>query len=77
MSEALKPNTVRAGGIMMASLFLSRVLGILRDMIMAWSFGQGPETDAYVLAFQIPDLLFFLIAGGALSSAFIPVFSEY
>lgn len=62
---------------MMASLFLSRVLGILRDMIMAWSFGQGPETDAYVLAFQIPDLLFFLIAGGALSSAFIPVFSEY
>lgn len=62
---------------MMASLLLSRVLGILRDMIMAWTFGQGPQTDAYVLAFQIPDLLFFLIAGGALSSAFIPVFSDY
>lgn len=62
---------------MMAGLFLSRVLGIVRDMIMSGKFGRGAETDAYVLAFQIPDLLFFLIAGGALSSAFIPVFSEY
>ncbi len=44
---------------------------------MAAKFGQTGLTDAYVLAFQIPDLLFFLIAGGALSSAFIPVFSEY
>lgn len=62
---------------MMASLFLSRVLGIARESIMAAKFGQTGLTDAYVLAFQIPDLLFFLIAGGALSSAFIPVFSEY
>lgn len=62
---------------MMGGLFLSRVLGIVRDMIMAGKFGRGPETDAYVLAFQIPDLLFFLIAGGALSTSFIPVFSEY
>lgn len=62
---------------MVASLFLSRVLGVLRDSIMAAKFGRGPMTDAYVLAFQIPDLIFFLIAGGALSSAFIPVFSEY
>lgn len=62
---------------MMASLLLSRVLGIVRDMIMAWRFGQNAETDAYRLAFQIPDLLFYLVAGGALSSAFIPVFSEY
>lgn len=62
---------------MMASLFLSRVLGQARDTIMAAQFGRGPMTDAYVLAFQIPDLLFFLIAGGALSSAFIPVFTEY
>lgn len=44
---------------------------------MAAKFGQTGLTDAYVLAFQIPDLLFFLVAGGALSSAFIPVFSEY
>jgi putative peptidoglycan lipid II flippase len=62
---------------MMASLLLSRFLGIVRDMVMAAQFGRGADTDAYRLAFQIPDLLFFLIAGGALSSAFIPVFSEY
>lgn len=62
---------------MVLSLFLSRVLGIVRDQAMVWTFGRGELTDAYRWAFQIPDLLFFLIAGGALSSAFIPVFSEY
>ena len=62
---------------MMASILLSRVLGIVRDLIMAWMFGRDAFTDAYRLSFMIPDLLFFLIAGGALSSAFIPVFSEY
>lgn len=61
----------------MASLFLSRILGILRDTVMTAKFGVGQDTDAYRLAFQIPDLLFFAVAGGALSSAFIPVFSEY
>jgi len=71
------PNVARASGIMMVSLLLSRVLGILRDTVMAAQFGRSVETDAYRLAFSIPDLLFFLIAGGALSSAFIPVFSEY
>lgn len=62
---------------MVISLFLSRVLGIFREMVIAWKFGQSEFTDAYVLSFQIPDLLFFMIAGGALSSAFIPIFSEY
>jgi len=71
------PNVAKAGGIMMVSLLLSRVLGIGRDMIIAWMFGQDKLTDAYRLSFMVPDLLFFLIAGGALSSAFIPVFSEY
>ncbi len=62
---------------MVASLLLSRVLGLVRDMVIANKFGAGPMTDAYTLAFQLPDLIFYLIAGGALSSAFIPVFSEY
>ncbi len=62
---------------MMASLLLSRVLGLVRDAIIAGKFGSDGFTDAYRLAFAVPDLLFFLIAGGALSSAFIPVFSEY
>lgn len=62
---------------MAASIFLSRILGIIREIIITNRFGQNDFTDAYNYAFQIPDLLFYLIAGGALSSAFIPVFSEY
>jgi putative peptidoglycan lipid II flippase len=77
VSKSHLPNVARAGGIMMLSLFLSRVLGIVRDMVMAAQFGRGADTDAYRLAFQIPDLIFFAVAGGALSSAFIPIFSEY
>jgi putative peptidoglycan lipid II flippase len=71
------PNVARAGGIMMISLLLSRVLGLVRDSVMSGMFGSDIYTDAYTVSFMIPDLLFFLLAGGALSSAFIPVFSEY
>ena len=67
----------RAGTIMVASLLLSRVLGLVRDSVISGYFGRTEFTDAYRLAFQIPDLLFMLVSGGALSSAFIPVFSEY
>lgn len=62
---------------MMFSLALSRVLGLLRDTVMVSQFQAGLATDAYRIAFSIPDLLFMLIAGGGLSSAFIPVFSEF
>ena len=66
-----------AGGIMMASLMLSRILGLLRDTVMARQFGITIDTDSYRLAVTVPDTIFFLIAGGGLSSAFIPIFSEY
>ncbi len=62
---------------MMASLLVSRLLGLLRDTVMAAKFGIQFDTDSYRLAVTIPDTIFFLIAGGGLSSAFIPVFSEY
>src|SRR5690349_9090080 len=62
---------------MMASLLLSRILGLLRDTVMAAQFGVSFDTDAYRLAVTIPDTIFFLIAGGGLSSAFIPVFSDF
>jgi putative peptidoglycan lipid II flippase len=75
--EAAAPNVARAGGIMMASLLLSRVLGYARQIIIAGLFGQTVLTDAYVISFSIPDVIFYLVAGGALSSAFIPVFTEY
>lgn len=62
---------------MMASLLLSRVLGLLRDTVMSAKFGLTLDADSYRLAVAIPDTIFMLIAGGGLSSAFIPVFSEF
>lgn len=70
-------NVVKAGGIMMFSLLLSRVLGLVRETVMVAEFGIGIDTDSFKLAFSVPDLIFMLIAGGGLSTAFIPVFSEF
>ena len=72
-----KKTFIRSAAIMMVAVFLSRILGQLRDTLIASWFGQGTSTDIYRAAFSVPDLLYFLIAGGALSSAFIPVFSAY
>src|SRR5437016_1244114 len=66
-----------ATGIMMAAILGSRLLGLVRDAVISARFGQGYGSDIYYAAFLLPDLLFFLIAGGALSSAFIPVFTEH
>ena len=59
----------------MALFLFSRVAGLAREMIIGARFGAGAELDAYLAAFRVPDLLFQLIAGGALGSAFIPVFT--
>ena len=69
--KRVNPNVGKAGGITTASLFLSRFLGLVRDMVIAGKFGAAHRPGAYRLAFQIPDLIFYLIAGGALASAFI------
>ncbi|ARU41669.1 murein biosynthesis integral membrane protein MurJ [Armatimonadetes bacterium Uphvl-Ar1] len=76
-SNSLTPNIAKGGIIMAASIFLSRILGLVREAVITGQFGNSTLTDAYFAAFSIPDLLFYLVAGGALSSAFIPVFSEY
>ena len=75
MSE--KSGVARAAGIIMVSMIASRVLGYLRDVVIYAQFGQNRLTDAYNAAFSIPDFLYTLLVGGALSSAFIPVFSSY
>lgn len=54
---------------------LSRILGFFRDLIVALVFGAGPIADAYFVAFRIPNLLRSFVAEGALSSAFVPIFS--
>lgn len=61
---------------MIVATLLSRVLGMARDIVIASAFGQNASTDAYITAFRIPDLMTYLIAGGALSATFLPVFSE-
>ncbi|MFB0537413.1 MAG: murein biosynthesis integral membrane protein MurJ, partial [Anaerolineae bacterium] len=62
---------------MIAAFALSRVLGLAREMIIGQQFGTSGELDAYLAAFRLPDILFQLVAGGALGSAFIPTFSGY
>src|SRR6516165_2061628 len=63
--------------LLMASIMLARVIGYLREMYVAWAFGAGPQTDAYVAAFQIPDYLFYLLAGGTTSITFISIYTRH
>jgi putative peptidoglycan lipid II flippase len=62
-----------ASFILMASFFLSAALGAVRQVLFNAQFGVGAEANAYYAAFRLPDTLFSLIAGGALSSAMIPI----
>jgi len=62
--------------LLMGSVMLARVIGYLREMYVAWAFGAGPTTDAYVAAFQIPDYLFYLLAGGTTSITFISIYTR-
>ena len=63
--------------IMMASVFLSRVIGLLRDMVIAYIGGAGATVDAYQVAFVIPEILNHVVASGFMSVTFIPIFSRY
>ncbi len=66
----------RAAGVIGLATLLSRVLGFIRDMVTAWFFGAGFLTDAFFVAFRIPNILRRLLAEGSLSIAFVPVFTE-
>ncbi|MBT4088283.1 MAG: murein biosynthesis integral membrane protein MurJ, partial [Deltaproteobacteria bacterium] len=63
--------------IMMISIFLSRVIGLVREMIIAYIGGAGGEVDAYQVAFIFPEILNHILASGFLSITFIPIFSGY
>lgn len=67
----------RATMILSGAFIASRVLGLVRSVMFNFVFGAGPTSEAYLQAFLIPDMIFNIVAGGALSSAFIPVFSKY
>lgn len=63
--------------LVMLFFVLSRLTGLAREIIVGARFGAGAGLDAYLAAFRLPDLLFQLVAGGALGSAFIPIFAGY
>lgn len=56
---------------------LSRILGLVREQVLASQFGTSREMDAYVSAFRIPDLLFLVVIAGSFGAAFIPVFGDF
>ena len=76
MSSTLR-SLARASLIVMAGFVASRILGLVRNMAILSQFGAGREYEAYVAAITIPDLVFQILAGGAVGSAFIPVFKSY
>ncbi len=67
----------RAAGAMSVATFMSRILGYVKDMILARYFGATGLSDIFFVAFRIPNLLRELFAEGSMSSAFIPVLTEY
>jgi len=68
---------LRSTGIIALSTFSSRILGFLRDMLMAAFFGANFATDAFFVAFRIPNFFRRLVAEGALTISFIPVYTDY
>ena len=67
----------RAAGVVMIAYILSTLVGIVRGVVISGAFGTSLELDAYNAANRVTELLFNLIAGGALGSAFIPLFTGY
>jgi len=71
-----RKNIARAAGVLGFATILSRIMGMVRDMVVSRLFGAGFATDAFFAAFQIPNMLRRFFAEGALTSAFVPTFSE-
>lgn len=76
MSEKSTEQAAKAAGLISLMFLLSRILGFVRENLSARLFNRF-ETDAFFAAFIIPDTMYYLLVGGALSAAFIPVFTEY
>ncbi len=66
-----------AAFLIAVSVFVSRVLGLVRDRLLAGRFGAGEELDIYFAAFRIPDFVYGILIVGGITAAFLPVFSEY
>jgi putative peptidoglycan lipid II flippase len=75
--QARQPSVARSAGIVSIAVMFSRVLGLVREMVFAQFFGAGFLNDAFQVAFRIPNVLRDLFAEGALSAAFVKVFTDY
>jgi putative peptidoglycan lipid II flippase len=67
----------RAGIVVSGAYLVSRLLGYLRIVVIGTTFGAGPDLDAFFTAFRIPDLIFQLVAAGAVASALVPIVSGF
>ena len=72
-SQKIK-GVLMAASVLAIAGFLSRVLGFIRNALLAYFFGAGDVLDAYFLAFRLPDFFFNLLLFGAFSAGFVPVF---
>jgi len=70
-------NLLRAFGAVSSMTLVSRILGFARDLLIARMFGAGAATDAFFVAFKLPNLLRRIFAEGAFSQAFVPILAEY
>jgi putative peptidoglycan lipid II flippase len=76
LSNNATQKAARAAGMISVLILISRILGFIRENISGRFFDRF-QTDAYIAAFIIPDTMYYLLVGGALAAAFIPIFTEY
>jgi putative peptidoglycan lipid II flippase len=77
MTTTATRQIARAAGVVMAAFVLSNLTGLVRQVLVSQAFGTEPQIDAFNAAARLPELIFSLIAGGALASAFVPTFTGY
>ncbi|MBW2489176.1 MAG: murein biosynthesis integral membrane protein MurJ, partial [Deltaproteobacteria bacterium] len=77
MSRSIYKKVGIASVIMMASILLSNLIGLFREMVISYFRGAGRDVDAYQLSFLIPEILNHILASGFLTITFIPIFSRY
>ena len=79
--RALRPSHAHsafsATVVLMVSTLLSSMFGMLRNMYIAWKFGRGLEADAFLAAFQLPDMIGYFLVGGAASITFVTILTRY
>ncbi|MCK9275529.1 MAG: murein biosynthesis integral membrane protein MurJ [Syntrophales bacterium] len=75
--ESERSRVAKAAGVVGLATLLSRIFGFLRDVVVAAFFGAGFATDAFFVAFRIPNLLRSILAEGSLTIAFVPVYTQY